>query len=118
MMQKSPPWRSKKYLAWVKTLPCCLCGCPSDDPHHVKGIGNLSGAGLKASDIYTMPLCRRCHNRIHDPKTDEDQSAANDQFYYICRTVERAVKEGILVIGEEQDKPCYVCQKKITGYGK
>ncbi len=112
MMQKSPPWRSKKYLAWIRTLPCCICGAEAE-PHHIKGVGKFSGAGMKASDILAMPLCHAHHEEVH-----RDYRMRSEQYEYICRTVERAVKEGVLVVSDEQDKPCYVCQKKITGYGE
>ena len=63
-MQKSPPWRSEKYLAWVRTQPCLMCGGPAE-AHHIKGVGNFSGAGVKASDILTMPLCHKHHDAMH-----------------------------------------------------
>lgn len=58
-------WRSQAYLAKVKAMPCCKCGGKADDPHHIIGIGNLSGMGLKAPDSYVIPVCRRCHDEIH-----------------------------------------------------
>ena len=91
-LQKSPPWRSEKYLAWIRTLPCCICGIPSSVAHHVKGVGHFSGAALKASDILTMPLCIPHHSEFHS-----DPELLDEQYYYICRTVERAVREGVLV---------------------
>jgi hypothetical protein len=80
---------SRKYLNWVKELDCCMCGAPADDPHHVKGIGNFSGMGMKAPDYLSMPLCRGCHNQIHN---DPDLWA--NQWEWIVRTLHRAFKEG------------------------
>lgn len=52
-------FESKRYRAWAKALPCCLCGTPSDDAHHVIGLRwNLSGMGMTAPDSFVMPLCR------------------------------------------------------------
>lgn len=58
MDQPDPRWRSRKYLDWVKSLPCVMCGAPADDPHHLKHVGGLSGAGLTAPDGYVLPVCR------------------------------------------------------------
>lgn len=45
----------------VKGQPCCVCGREGpSDPHHFLG----SVHGLKSSDLYTVPLCRRCHDQI------------------------------------------------------
>ena len=61
-------WRSERYLAFVRSLPCCLCGGPANSAHHVIGIWQLSGMGLKAPDSFTMPVCDgpgSCHEAIH-----------------------------------------------------
>ena len=54
-----------KYTRWVKTRPCCGCGARSDDPHHIIGHGQ-GGMGTKAHDFFTIPLCRKCHDALHD----------------------------------------------------
>ncbi len=59
------PWRSKKYLDWLKTFPCvCDCGRPASEAHHVKLISVLGGMGTKPSDAVAVPICRQCHNAI------------------------------------------------------
>ncbi|MDC8803919.1 hypothetical protein PRZ61_10775 [Halomonas pacifica] len=65
--QKAPArWRSPEYLAFVRMLPCCVCGAPADDAHHVIGLHwGLSGMGTTAPDSYAMPVCRSCHQDIH-----------------------------------------------------
>lgn len=68
MIPKNKPFRSKKYLAFVRTLPCCVCGSSADAAHHVTGLWNLSGMGLKPDDNMTMPVCDGpggCHAQIH-----------------------------------------------------
>ncbi|UAL57464.1 DUF968 domain-containing protein [Edwardsiella tarda] len=59
-------WESEKYTRWVKTQPCCGCGNPADDPHHIinSGLG-LGGIGTKTHDLFVIPLCRRCHDELH-----------------------------------------------------
>ncbi len=54
-----------KYTRWVKTRPCCGCGERSDDPHHIIGHGQ-GGMGTKAHDFFTIPLCRKCHDALHE----------------------------------------------------
>jgi hypothetical protein len=58
------PQRSRRYLQWVKTIPCVLCVenhlTPAEgttDPHHLFG----SVHGLKSSDLTVVPLCREHH---------------------------------------------------------
>ncbi|HET8792090.1 MAG TPA: DUF968 domain-containing protein [Modicisalibacter sp.] len=62
-------FRSPKYLAFVRSLPCSVCGGQSDSAHHIIGMWNLSGMGLKAPDSMAMPVCDgpgdTCHRRIH-----------------------------------------------------
>ncbi len=52
-----------KYLAWVRSQPCCACGRrPPSEAHHKTG----AGLALKAHDHDTMPLCAGCHRAFHD----------------------------------------------------
>ena len=56
------------YLNWVKTLNCFGCNAPADTAHHIKGY-KLCGAGRKADDYLTMPMCNGCHTLLHhNPK--------------------------------------------------
>ncbi|AVK38752.1 DUF968 domain-containing protein [Morganella morganii] len=57
-------WECLKYLQWVKSQPCCVCGQQADDPHHIIGHGT-GGTGTKAHDIFTIPLCRIHHDELH-----------------------------------------------------
>jgi hypothetical protein len=90
MIPKPIRWESPKYEAYVRNLPCIICGGPAE-PHHAKGIGGLSGVGLKAPSWAVMPLCRLCHESQHRNPTEE-------QWEYIARTLGRAVEQGILKI--------------------
>lgn len=60
---KTPPARSRSYLDFVKTEPCCFCHRPADDPHHFAG---QKGTALRASDYLTVPLCREHHDEWHN----------------------------------------------------
>lgn len=58
--------RDEAYLAWIRTLPCLVCGGTlSVDAHHVREKGK-GGTGTKPSDRRTVPLCREAHSSYHD----------------------------------------------------
>ncbi|UXD26195.1 hypothetical protein FORC065_3431 [Yersinia enterocolitica] len=57
-------WGSAKWLKWVKSQQCCGCGSSADDPHHIIGHGQ-GGMATKAHDLFTIPLCRLCHDALH-----------------------------------------------------
>ena len=89
---KDPPVRNKKYRDWVKSLDCCVCGSPADDPHHGIALGyGEGGMATKACDLLSMPLCRGHHTEIHRNK--EMQA---DQWRYIAKTLQKAIKDGIM----------------------
>lgn len=55
---KTLTFRSKKFLAYVRTLPCCICGrTETVVAHHVEG----GGVGMKCSDALAIPLCFHHH---------------------------------------------------------
>jgi hypothetical protein len=58
-VQKERPVRSEAYRRLVAELPCINCGRqgPSQCAHANTG----KGAGIKASDLETFPLCPACH---------------------------------------------------------
>jgi len=59
------PHRDARYLAWIRSLPCMICHTTiTCDPHHIV----TGGVGQKCSDYWTVPLCRKCHDRVHAEK--------------------------------------------------
>lgn len=65
MLPKPKTPRDKKYLAFIRTLPCCDCGLPGpSEAHHIF----TGGMALKCSDYDTVPLCRGCHYRADKRK--------------------------------------------------
>lgn len=85
------PYRNKKYLKYVSSLDCCMCGAPADEAHHIIGLGSFGGMGTKASDILTMPVCRGCHTKIH-----QNPEYWQEQPMWILKTIDRAAREGEL----------------------
>lgn len=53
---KSPRLEDEKYLAYIRTLPCKVCG-QAAEPHHTEG----GGTALIGSDYQAIPLCRDHH---------------------------------------------------------
>ena len=87
---KTTRYENKKLLAFVRGLPCIRCRKPGpSDAHHVKGIGYLSGGGLKAPDWATMPLCLTCHDIVQ-------KDALEDQWEWALRTIGMALDEGVI----------------------
>lgn len=91
MNLKQKTFRSRKYLNWVKQQPCVMCGAPADDPHHITGVGGMSGMGMTAPDSMVMPVCRMHHDEIH--RTPE---LWGRQWEWISRTLDSALREGVL----------------------
>ena len=83
------PGNSKLYLAWIRKQNCIRCGHPApSEPHHIKHVGHFSGIGMKAIDLFAMPVCRNCHQAIHN-----DPGYWQDQTTWVLRTIEKAVKQ-------------------------
>ena len=80
-------WKSEKYLKWIRTLPCAVCGAPAE-PHHLRQ--GFAGIGQKSSDILTVPCCRTCHEEFHQGGFHELQ------LRLTLRTIDRAFREGIV----------------------
>ncbi|QIO34348.1 DUF968 domain-containing protein [Bradyrhizobium sp. 1(2017)] len=72
-MQRDPRQRDERYLAYIRTLPCCICGDnTSTEAAHLR-VGLISastpkratGMGEKSSDKWALPLCSRHHREQH-----------------------------------------------------
>jgi hypothetical protein len=57
--------RRSQHLAFLRQLPCVVCGraAPSEAAH-VRS-GSDGGAGLKPADRYSVSLCSDCHALQH-----------------------------------------------------
>ena len=87
-------WRCQSYLDWVKTLPSCISGWPSDDAHHLKGHG--MGGTIKAPDWATIPLTRDEHRRFHDIGWRTWELQHGSQLEHVARTLSKAIQAGKL----------------------
>jgi len=58
------PYRSKKYLEWIRQRNCLIKGWGSSIAHHVR-MGAGAGMGQKPSDYWTLPLSTDEHHKLH-----------------------------------------------------
>jgi len=58
-------YKSKKYLDFVRRFPCCVCGFPDTQAHHIR-FSHISGMGMKSPDTWAIPMCHTHHREIHD----------------------------------------------------
>jgi hypothetical protein len=69
--QRRPRERDNTHLAFIRSLRCCICGKPNPDPAHIRSANAIygkreTGGQEKASDKWTVPLCREHHDEQHD----------------------------------------------------
>jgi hypothetical protein len=62
---------SAKHLAFIRSLPCCVCGSVHlVHAHHLLRTGE-HGMGQRSADKYALPLCDKwapeigCHRKLH-----------------------------------------------------
>lgn len=68
--QRQPRIKNEKHLAFIRTLPCLICGSPGCDAAHIrfaceKAGKRAVGIGEKPDDRWTVPLCRHHHTQQH-----------------------------------------------------
>src|SRR5262249_43697876 len=57
-------YRNKEHLPYVARQACLICGRQPSDPHHLR-YTQPRALGRKASDEFTVPLCRVHHREVH-----------------------------------------------------
>jgi hypothetical protein len=57
-------YRNRHHLRFVTQQPCLLCGRKPSDAHHIRFV-QPRALGRKASDEFTVPLCRSHHRSVH-----------------------------------------------------
>ena len=91
MALKVKAFRSRPYLDYIKTLPCCHCQRPGQDPHHLM-VKEVGGIGITTPDIAAVPLCRICHTMI------QPHAKSYPQLKWLIQTLNRALIDGALKI--------------------
>jgi hypothetical protein len=57
-------YRNREHLRTIIKQPCLVCGRKPSDPHHIR-FAQPKALGRKASDEFTVPLCRMHHREVH-----------------------------------------------------
>lgn len=90
--------RDAKRLAAIRKLSCVRCGNPNSQAAHSNSAKHGKGRGIKASDLFVIPLCATCH-------------AAFDRFELGNRAESEAMFEKWLVKTElmmgKHDEECF-----------
>jgi ERF superfamily len=78
-MSKPRRYRNKGHLRYVAQQACLICGRAPSDPHHLR-YAQPRALGRKASDEFTVPLCRTHHRAVHQVGNEKSwwQSAGID----------------------------------------
>lgn len=95
-MLKSTSYRSKKWLAAVGSIECCvLCGKYGIQVAH-RNEGK--GVGSKADDSLTAAICEECHYEIDNGKnlTREERRQLMDRA--IVLTLKELTRRGLLEV--------------------
>ena len=92
------PPRSPKYLAWVRTLPCSICGRWPVESAHM----GAHGIGQKSSDFSCIPLCPDHHRTAQDAAHQLGRRFAQHHSLDLPALTERLNKAWLLVSGETE----------------
>jgi len=94
-LPKDKPFRSKKYLAWIRNQSCVVTGRTENIvAHHITNTGRR-GMGTKTDDSNCIPLEAMTHQMLHaNPKKWEGEFGEQKEYLKIIKA--RAIKEGVL----------------------
>jgi ERF superfamily len=100
-------YRSREHLRYVMQQPCLVCGRKPSDPHHLRYM-QPRALGRKASDEFTVPLCRVHHRAAHRAGDERAwwKAAGIDPMKFARRLWKQTrVKEGRLPADEIVQAP-------------
>lgn len=80
--------RDRKRLAEIRKLPCVVCGRSPVDAAHSNQSAHNKGLGIKASDEFTIPLCRN-HHVEYDQFQKMNRSESVEWFVRMLEKTER-----------------------------
>ena len=84
--------RSPKRLAEIRKLPCVVCGRSPVDAAHSNQSAHNKGLGIKASDEFTIPLCRQ-HHIEYDQFQKMNRSQSVEWFAKMLEKIERMLNQ-------------------------
>lgn len=95
-LQKIKPFRSKKYLAWIREQLCFVTGRQAEVAHHIINCDMGGGMATKQSDLFALPMTVEAHQQLHHtPKKFEEKF---DQKKLVLKMIEKAANEGVLSV--------------------
>jgi hypothetical protein len=100
-------YRNREHLRYVMQQPCLVCGRKPSDPHHLRYM-QPRALGLKASDEFTVRLCRVHHRAAHHAGDERAwwKAAGIDPMKFARRLWKQTrVKEGRLPADEIMQTP-------------
>lgn len=71
LRQRHPRQHDEKHLAFIRQLPCCVCGdnTTTEAAHlrfpDTRAAKRSVGKAEKPDDVWTVPLCGDCHRKQH-----------------------------------------------------
>lgn len=80
--------RDVKRLEAIRKLPCVVCGRSPVDAAHSNQSAHYKGLGIKASDKFTIPLCRQ-HHIEYDQFQKMNRSQSVEWFAKMLEKTER-----------------------------
>ena len=80
--------RDRKRLAEIRKLPCVVCSRSPVDAAHSNQSAHNKGLGIKASDEFTIPLCRQ-HHIEYDQFQKMNRSESVEWFAKMLEKTER-----------------------------
>lgn len=85
--------RDAKRLVAIRKLPCVVCGSSPVDAAHSNQSAHNKGLGIKASDEFTIPLCRQ-HHIEYDQLQKMNRSESVEWFNKMLEKTERMLNLG------------------------
>jgi hypothetical protein len=65
MLPKAPPGDFPRHLERIREMHCLVCWSPPpNEAAHIR-MGLAGGMAKKPSDLFTVPLCHKCHAEQH-----------------------------------------------------
>ena len=88
----STQMRDAKRLAAIRKLPCVVCGRSPVDAAHSNQSAHNKGLSIKASDEFTIPLCRQ-HHIEYDQFQKMNRSQSVEWFAKMLEKTERMLSQ-------------------------
>ncbi len=106
--------RDREHLRFVAQQPCLVCARTPSDAHHLRHM-QPRALGLKASDEFTVPLCRIHHRALH--RTGNEQQWWRSTKIDPLKVAQRLWRSSRRKNGRLQDTPRRRSRTRARGVG-